>query len=48
MPNRGANKGKIPMSIKNKKVGEAPLCFKCGGHGHYVVVCPKQRFMLLC
>ena len=20
-------------------VGVTPLCFKCGGHGHYVVVC---------
>ena len=30
------------MSIGDRKVDMTPLCFKCGGHGHYVVVCPTK------
>ncbi|KAL6320193.1 hypothetical protein AAG906_004702 [Vitis piasezkii] len=30
------------MSNRDRKVDVAPLCFKCGGHGHYVVVCPTK------
>ena len=30
------------MSIGDRKVDVTPLCFKCGGRGHYVVVCPSK------
>ncbi|RVW78808.1 Transposon Ty3-I Gag-Pol polyprotein [Vitis vinifera] len=30
------------MSNGDRKVDVTPLCFKCGGHGHYVVVCPTK------
>ena len=30
------------MSIGDRKVDVTPLCFKCGGRGHYVIVCPSK------
>ena len=36
------NKGKTSMSIGSRKVDVTPLCFKCGGLGHYAVVCPTK------
>ncbi|RVX23374.1 Transposon Ty3-I Gag-Pol polyprotein [Vitis vinifera] len=39
---KNGNKGKTSMSIRDRKVDVTPLCFKCGGHGHYVVVCPTK------
>ncbi|RVW83628.1 Transposon Ty3-I Gag-Pol polyprotein [Vitis vinifera] len=30
------------MSNRDRKVDATPLCFKCGGHGHYAVVCPTK------
>ena len=36
---KNGNKGKTSMSIGDRKVDVTPLCFKCGRHGHYVVVC---------
>ena len=39
VPNRDANEGKTSISIGNKNVGMTSLGFKCGGHGHYVVLC---------
>ena len=39
---KNGNKGKTSMSIRDRKVNVTPLCFKCGGHGHYVVVCPTK------
>lgn len=27
------------MGVAEKRVGTAPLCFECGGKGHYDVVC---------
>ena len=33
------NKGKTLMGVAEKRVGTAPLCFECGGKGHYDVVC---------
>ena len=39
---KNGNKGKTSMSIRDRKVGVTPLCFKCGGHGHYAVVCPTK------
>ncbi|RVW45061.1 Transposon Ty3-I Gag-Pol polyprotein [Vitis vinifera] len=35
-------KGKNSMSNGDRKVDATPLCFKCGGHGHYAVVCPTK------
>ena len=42
VPNRDANKGITSMSIGDKKVGITLLCFKCGGHSHYIVMCPSK------
>ena len=39
MANKDGNRGKTSMSIGDRKVDVTPLCFKCGGHGHHVVVC---------
>ena len=39
---KNGNKGKNSMSNGDRKVDMSPLCFKCGGHGHYVVVCPTK------
>ena len=39
---KNGNKGKTSMSIGDRKVDMTHLCFKCGGHGHYVVVCPTK------
>ncbi|RVX03295.1 Transposon Ty3-G Gag-Pol polyprotein [Vitis vinifera] len=39
---QNGNKGKNSMSNGDRKVNATPLCFKCGGHGHYVVVCPTK------
>ncbi|RVW47624.1 Transposon Ty3-I Gag-Pol polyprotein [Vitis vinifera] len=39
---KNGNKGKNSMSNGDRKVDVTPLCFKCGGHGHYVVVCPTK------
>ena len=39
---KNGNKGKNSMSNGNRKVDVTPLCFKCGGHGHYAVVCPTK------
>ena len=36
--NKGGRKGQTPMSAGDR----TPLCYKCGGHGHYVVVCPSK------
>ena len=47
VPNRDANKGETSMSIGDKKVGVTPLCFKCGGYSHYVVVC-LSKGLLFC
>ena len=38
---KNGNKGKNSM-IRDRKVNVTLLCFKCGGHGHYVVVCPTK------
>ena len=42
VPNKYADKGKTSTSIKDNKVNMTPLCFKCDGHGHYVVVCSNK------
>ena len=42
VPNKDANKGKTSVSIREKKVGMTPLCFKRARHGHYIVVCPNK------
>ncbi|RVW85285.1 Transposon Ty3-I Gag-Pol polyprotein [Vitis vinifera] len=39
---KNGNKGKNSMSNGDRKVDVTPLCFKCGGHGHYAVVCPTK------
>ncbi|RVW55375.1 Transposon Ty3-I Gag-Pol polyprotein [Vitis vinifera] len=39
---QNGNKGKNSMSNGDRKVDATPLCFKCGGHGHYAVVCPTK------
>ena len=39
---KNGNKGKTSMSIGSRKVDVTPLCFKCGGLGHYAVVCPTK------
>ncbi|RVX17088.1 Transposon Ty3-I Gag-Pol polyprotein [Vitis vinifera] len=39
---KNGNKGKNSMSNEDRKVDVTPLCFKCGGHGHYAVVCPTK------
>ena len=39
---RYGNKGKTLMSIRDRKVDVTPLCFKCGGHSHYTIVCPSK------
>ncbi|RVW77754.1 hypothetical protein CK203_050340 [Vitis vinifera] len=42
LAHKDGNKGKTSMSIGDRKVDVTPLCFKCGGHGHYAVVCPTK------
>ena len=42
MAHKNGNKGKTSMSIEDRKVDVTPLCFKCGGHDHYAVVCPTK------
>ncbi|KAL6313353.1 hypothetical protein AAG906_001063 [Vitis piasezkii] len=39
---KNGNKGKNSMTNGDRKVDVTPLCFKCGGHGHYAVVCPTK------
>ncbi|WJZ85709.1 hypothetical protein VitviT2T_005229 [Vitis vinifera] len=39
---KNGNKGKNSMINGDRKVDVTPLCFKCGGHGHYAVVCPTK------
>ena len=36
--NKGGSKGQTPVRTGDK----TPLCYKCGGHGHYVIVCPSK------
>ncbi|WJZ83015.1 hypothetical protein VitviT2T_002731 [Vitis vinifera] len=43
---KNGNKGKTSMSIGDRKVDVTPLCFKCGGHGHYAIVCPTKGLHL--
>ena len=35
---QNGNKGKNSMSNGDRKVDATPLCFKCGGHGHYIYI----------
>ena len=36
--NKGGSKGQTPMSTEDRTT----LCYKCGGHRHYAVVCPSK------
>ena len=36
--NKGGSKGQTPVGTGDM----TPLCYKFGGHGHYVVVCPGK------
>ncbi|RVW25828.1 Transposon Ty3-G Gag-Pol polyprotein [Vitis vinifera] len=42
LAHKNGNKGKNSMSNGDRKVDVTPLCFKCGGHGHYAIVCPTK------
>ena len=36
--NIGGSKGQTPVSTRDR----TPLCYKCGEHDHYVIVCPSK------
>ena len=42
MANKDGNKDKSLMRIGDRKIDVIALCFKCGKHGHYVIMCLRK------